>query len=223
MNPEQHDISKIDSIVVGELTSGSLHTLNNILQGIIGTAELLQSNPELTIDARMDSKAILDLAQDASFLVKKMKREGKAVVIEQVTDTRDVTHKAGKPPTNRSDIHILVSDDDPLVLKVVTGMLNALKYSTIATQDGKEALEVYRKNSEKISLVLADLAMPRMGGLQLAEQLLSDNPETIIVVMTGYLQEELGIKPDEFGLAAWIEKPITAAALEKIIKMLVGI
>ena len=67
MNPEHNEISKIDATVVGELTSGSLHTLNNLLQGIIGSAELLYSDPKLQIDAKQDAKTILELAQDAGF------------------------------------------------------------------------------------------------------------------------------------------------------------
>ena len=44
----------IDSAVVGELTHGDLHSLNNLLQGIIGLSELLNCNPDLPADARTD-------------------------------------------------------------------------------------------------------------------------------------------------------------------------
>ena len=89
-------------------------------------------------------------------------------------------------------------------------------------RDGQEALERYRENPSRVSLVLADLAMPRMSGLQLTEELLVHDPNLKIVIMTGYLQEELDINPDEFGLAAWLEKPMTAARLTGVIQPLVG-
>jgi CheY-like chemotaxis protein len=62
--------------------------------------------------------------------------------------------------------------------------------------------------------------MPRMGGLELAEKLLALQPDTKIVVMTGYLQEEFDINPDEFGLAGWLEKPMTAEKLRQVVQPL---
>jgi CheY-like chemotaxis protein len=214
----------IDSAVVGELTHGNLHSLNNLLQGIIGLSELLNCNPDLPADARTDSKVILEMAQNASDLIKKIRQasqvedaESETRVVEVIPDV-EVTK-----PENRSDVNILIVDDDPLVLKVVAGMLKAVGYSTITAQDGLEALEKYKENPDKVSLVLSDLAMPRMSGLQLAEELLADNPNLKIIIMSGYMQEEPEIDPDEFGLAAWLEKPMTAARLTAAIQPIVGV
>jgi CheY-like chemotaxis protein len=214
----------IDSAVVGELTHGNLHSLNNLLQGIIGLSELLNCNPDLPADARTDSKVILEMAQNASDLIKKIRQasqvedaESETRVVEVIPDV-EVTK-----PENRSDVNILIVDDDPLVLKVVAGMLKAVGYSTITAQDGLEALEKYKENPDKVSLVLSDLAMPRMSGLQLAEELLADNPNLKIIIMSGYMQEEPEIDPDEFGLAAWLEKPMTAARLTAVIQSIVGV
>ena len=214
----------IDSAVVGELTHGNLHSLNNLLQGIIGLSELLNCNPDLPADARTDSKVILEMAQNASDLIKKIRQasqvedaESETRVVEVIPDV-EVTK-----PENRSDVNILIVDDDPLVLKVVAGMLKAVGYSTITAQDGLEALERYKENPDKVSLVLSDLAMPRMSGLQLAEELLANNPNMKIIIMSGYMQEEPEIDPDEFGLAAWLEKPMTAARLTAVIQPIVGV
>ena len=214
----------IDSAVVGELTHGNLHSLNNLLQGSIGLSELLNCNPDLPADARTDSKVILEMAQNASDLIKKIRQasqvedaESETRVVEVIPDV-EVTK-----PENRSDVNILIVDDDPLVLKVVAGMLKAVGYSTITAQDGLEALEKYKENPDKVSLVLSDLAMPRMSGLQLAEEMLADNPNMKIIIMSGYMQEEPEIDPDEFGLAAWLEKPMTAARLTAAIQPIVGV
>lgn len=214
----------IDSAVVGELTHGNLHSLNNLLQGIIGLSELLNYNPDLPADARTDSKVILEMAQNASDLIKKIRQasqvedaESETRVVEVIPDV-EVTK-----PENRSDVNILIVDDDPLVLKVVAGMLKAVGYSTITAQDGLEALEKYKENPDKVSLVLSDLAMPRMSGLQLADELLANNPNMKIIIMSGYMQEEPEIDPDEFGLAAWLEKPMTAARLTAVIQPIVGV
>ena len=72
-------------------------------------------------------------------------------------------------------------------------------------------------------MVLADLDMPEVNGLKLSELLLKENPDLKMVVMTGYIHEELGLNPDEFGLAAWVEKPMTAARLEDVIKSILNV
>ena len=119
--------------------------------------------------------------------------------------------------------NILVVEDDPLVLSVVVGMLRALRYSPIAARDGMEGLQRYNERGSHISLVLADLVMPRMGGLQLAVEILARNPGARVFAMTGYLKEEMEIDPEDFGLAGWLEKPITGARLEQIVQAEVGI
>ncbi|MCK5301640.1 MAG: response regulator [Candidatus Thorarchaeota archaeon] len=214
----------IDSAIVGELTHDDLHSFNNLLQGIIGLSELLNCNPDLPPDARTDSKVILEMAQNASDLIKRIRQASRVEDAESETRVVEVTPDVEVPkPKSRSDVNILIVDDDPLVLKVVAGMLKAVGYSTITAQDGLEALEKYKENPDKVSLVLSDLAMPRMSGLQLAEELLADNPNLKIIIMSGYMQEEPEIDPDEFGLAAWLEKPMTAARLTAAIQPIVGV
>jgi len=213
---------KKDAMVVGELTAGALHALNNLMQGIVGLAELLNSNPNLPEDARMDAQGILQIAEDASTQIRKLRESTKKTAAPK-TDITEVSKPKTPTSTKRSDIKILVAEDDPLVLNVVVGMLRALGYTAIPTTDGVEANEKYKEIQNEVSLVLADLVMPRMGGLQLAEELLARNAEVKIVVMTGYIREELDIDPTEFGLAGWLEKPMTAARLEQIIKSVVGV
>ncbi len=224
MAPEKQDAQKSFSTVVGELTSGDLHSLNNFLQGIVGLSELLHSNPNLPHDAKMDAQAILGIAEDASKLIRKMRDARKVVPSSPPAEVSvPVAEAISPPPKSRRDMNILVAEDDPLVLNVVVGMLKALGYNPIPTQDGIEARDKWNESKDEITLVLADLVMPRMGGLQLAEELLAADSSVKIVVMTGYLREELDIDPDEFGLSGWLEKPMTAARLEQVIASVVGI
>jgi CheY-like chemotaxis protein len=224
MTHEKKEAEKRDASVIGELTSGDLHSLNNLLQGIVGLSELLASNPDLPQDAKMDAQAILGIAEDASNLTRKMREARKATMTPTAVEVSTPVVDAKTPSIKRrSEVNILVAEDDPLVLNVVVGMLKALGYKPIPTKDGVEAWEKFKEIKDDISLVLADLVMPRMGGLQLAEELLASDPEVKIVVMTGYLREELDINPDEFGLAGWLEKPMTAARLEQIIQSVAGV
>jgi CheY-like chemotaxis protein len=223
MAPEKRDAQKSFSTVVGELTSGDLHSLNNFLQGIVGLSELLYSNPNLPYDAKMDAQVILGIAEDASEFIRKMRDAQKVTPSSPPADVSEPVAKAVPSATkSRRDMKILVAEDDPLVLNVVVGMLKALGYNPIPTKDGIEARDKWNEIKDDVSLVLADLVMPRMGGLELAEELLAADSSVKIVVMTGYLREEADIDPDEFGLSGWIEKPMTAARLEQVIVSVVG-
>jgi CheY-like chemotaxis protein len=215
MSADNLEISKIGSAVVGEVTSSSLHSLKNYLQGIIGLSEILDATPEMPADARSDAKAILKIAEEAAELVNQMRAAARKH--EPSTGQSSTSIAVQLAPTKRSDVNILVVDDDPLVLRVVAGMLKALGYGTVVASGGKEAYEKYLEEPESISIVLADLDMPEISGLNLTELLLKEDPNLKIIVMTGYIHEELGLNPDEFGLAAWLEKPMTASRLETVI------
>jgi CheY-like chemotaxis protein len=215
------ETSKIHKAIAGELTYGVLHSLNNLLQGIVGLSEILGSYPNLPKEAKLDIKAISDLAHEASVQVKHI-HEATSLPLEPERVVERPA-KVSVAPKSRSEVKILVAEDDPLVLKVIAGMLKALGYSVITATDGAEALEKYLQNKDTISLILADLDMPKKSGLQMAEEILTSVPDMKIIVMTGYIHQELEINPSEFGLAAWLEKPMTATRLEGVIKPLVGI
>jgi CheY-like chemotaxis protein len=217
------EAKKKDSAIVGEITSGALHSLNNLLQGIVGLAELLSNNTKLPEDVKLDAKMILEIADDASEIINKMRESSKATLSAKPAEKVPATSPKATTGLQRKNVKILVAEDDPMVLNVVTGMLKALGYVPIGTKDGAEAFEKYKEIKDQIDLVLADMVMPRLGGLELAEQLLNLNPNVKIVVMTGYIKEELDINPNEFGLSGWLEKPMTATRLEQVIKPIVGV
>jgi CheY-like chemotaxis protein len=223
MEQSKKEDPKRDSTVIGELTSGHLHKLNNFLQGIVGLSELLNSNPNLPEDAKMDVQAILEISENASDLIRKMRESRRAAAKPSEVVSEITPATAPSPTKTRKEVNILVAEDDPLVLNVVVGMLKALGYNPIPTKDGTEARDKFNEIKDDLSLVLADLVMPKMGGLQLAEELLALDKSVKIIVMTGYIREELEINPDEFGLAGWLEKPMTAARLEQLIESVVGI
>jgi CheY-like chemotaxis protein len=210
-----------DSTIIGHITGGVLHDFNNVLQGIIGLAEMLDADPSVPEKAKLSMKAIRRLGENATLLVQKIDTEGQnqPPTLEQKTK-ETIAAKTDTKSLPKNKLSILVAEDDPLVLNVITGMLKHFGYDIIGATDGDEAFRAFCEHSERIALVLTDLAMPRMGGLELAEKLLAQRPDTKIVVMTGYLQEEFDINPDEFGLAGWLEKPMTAEKLRQVVQPL---
>ena len=205
-----------DSSLAGHITIGVLHEFNNVLQGIIGLAEMLDADPSIPHKAKIITKAIRRLGQNASQMVQSFGESDRSPD-DAADSVAAATAAVVTKPVNDHKLSILVVEDDALVLSVVTGMLKHLGYSTVDATDGEEGFRILNDNADKIGLVITDMVMPRLGGLELAKRILESRPGTKIVVMTGYLQDENRIDPDEFGLEAWLEKPMTADRLRLVV------
>jgi CheY-like chemotaxis protein len=119
---------------------------------------------------------------------------------------------------------ILVADDDASVLKMTKLRLEHEGYEVVAAGDGEEVLRVVSANGP-IDLILLDLRMPKLDGLQVCQRLKAD-PETspipimLFTASEGFL-ERVADLCIELGAADWIKKPFRSQELlEKIRKIL---
>jgi DNA-binding NtrC family response regulator len=80
---------------------------------------------------------------------------------------------------------VLVVDDDPGLLGVVSAMLRAGGYSVMAAENGEEALAAAAAHKGTIDLLLTDVVMPGIQGPELAEQLGALRPQMRVVLMSG--------------------------------------
>ncbi len=103
-------------------------------------------------------------------------------------------------------LKILVVDDESHVLSVITSMLLHHGYHPIEAPDGTEALEVFRH--ENPAIVITDINMPDMDGLELLTRIKEKSPEACVAIMTGYGSEELAIKALRNGASNYFKKPI---------------
>lgn len=79
---------------------------------------------------------------------------------------------------------VLVVDDDAVIRKMVRLLLECTDHVVLEARDGVEALEVARAHRGRIDLLLTDLEMPRMGGLELARLFAQHRPATPVVYMS---------------------------------------
>jgi CheY-like chemotaxis protein len=93
-------------------------------------------------------------------------------------------------------------------------MLQRLGYTVLKAIDGKEAVEVYKNNQEKIDLVILDMVMPYNGG-RTFEQLKKINSDLKIMLTSGYT-EDYGIRDFlQQGCVGFLQKPFDAKALSQ--------
>jgi DNA-binding NtrC family response regulator len=81
---------------------------------------------------------------------------------------------------------ILVVDDEPVVLRSVTGALAMAGFRVIVAENGAAGLEAFMAAPDEISLVLTDVVMPFMSGTDLVGRIREIRPNAKIVLMSGY-------------------------------------
>lgn len=116
------------------------------------------------------------------------------------------------------DETILIVDDQISILEVAERSLKRLGYRTYTAQDGLEALEVFDKYASEISLVLADLIMPRMGGRDLFFELQKRSPRPRVLLMSGYSQESWAGELLNQGAKGFLPKPYDMDSLSRAVR-----
>ncbi len=81
---------------------------------------------------------------------------------------------------------VLVIDDEPAVRDTAKAVLEASGYTVLMGIDGEDGLNVYRREQDRIDLVLLDLSLPRMSGGEVWKELLAADPLIKVIVITGY-------------------------------------
>jgi CheY-like chemotaxis protein len=118
---------------------------------------------------------------------------------------------------------ILVVDDEEIVRQTARHTLERYGYKTLTAKDGASAVDVYRRQPDDIGLVLLDLTMPVMNGEEALRHMQLINPRVRVLLTSGYNEVEAVQRFSGKGLAGFIQKPYTAAALaEKVKEVLVG-
>ena len=112
---------------------------------------------------------------------------------------------------------ILLVDDDPRVLEPTKELLESMGHSVDLARDGQEAYERFKASSNRWDIVITDLVMPRMGGLESAIKMRELRPDFPVIFATGYDQSLVLEKTREMDNATLIGKPFNPDELDQII------
>lgn len=118
-----------------------------------------------------------------------------------------VSGRSATPP------RILVVDDEEVVRIVVSDFLARLGYSVDSASDGDEALDKLRRTPEAYGLVVLDLTMPTLGGVEVVRIMKAEDLDVPVLLTSGFSLRELPPELAETG-ATFIQKPYSMAALE---------
>jgi DNA-binding NtrC family response regulator len=110
---------------------------------------------------------------------------------------------------------ILIADDDPQILRLFGNILSQEGYRITTVERGEAAVEKVRR--EVFDLVLTDLAMGAVGGLEILEAAKRAHPETLVVIVTGHPSVESSVAALKKGAHDYILKPVSRADLLQLV------
>ena len=111
---------------------------------------------------------------------------------------------------------ILVVDDEESLRRVTQAQLEQAGYRVVTAANGCEALEVLEKAPQ--DLLLADLMMPKLSGLELLKRTRADYPETIVILVTAFATVESAVEAMKIGAYDYITKPVHPDALLLVVQ-----
>jgi len=143
------------------------------------------------------------------------------IYLPTISEHRDGKQKDA-PEIAGGNESILIVDDEESVANVIKRMLERLGYSVEIKTSSINALKAFRKNPEKYDLVITDLTMPSMNGLQLARRLNEKRAGIPVILITGYGEEVTAQMQKEHGIREILGKPIVLVELATTIRKVVA-
>lgn len=108
---------------------------------------------------------------------------------------------------------VLVVDDEPEAVELLVEFLSSKGYEVLTATSGEEALR--RVKEDRPHLVLLDIRMPKMSGLEVLKRIREIDPEMGIIMVTAVNEEDVGRQALELGAFDYIVKPLDLKYLER--------
>ena len=114
---------------------------------------------------------------------------------------------------------VLVAEDEEGVRKLVCEVLEEFGYTVLQAEDGAAALEIAAEEGRKIDLLLSDVVMPRVNGIELTKRMKRQFPDLKVVLMSGYADDST--IPDTIQKlgAPFLPKPFSPGTLTQTLRM----
>ena len=113
---------------------------------------------------------------------------------------------------------ILIGDDEAPVLRVLQRILKRSGYAVLSAVDGQEAVDVFQAHDGTVDLVILDVTMPRLSGVEAATRIRALAPDIKIMVSSGYDAGTATSDAPEGVVDGFLQKPFTPDQLRASIK-----
>jgi len=136
-------------------------------------------------------------------------------ILFPVVDGVEAIHTTPKEITPKDDFNmsILLVDDDASIREVAQAILMREGFAVESASDGQKAFDLFKANPNKYNLIVTDLSMPIMSGIELCQAIRASGSDIPIMLSTGHLDIEDQQKYENIGITKSIQKPWTANEL----------
>ena len=118
--------------------------------------------------------------------------------------------------TNSVNTRVLLVDDEEEFLALLAKRLETRNLKVSKAASGEDAIEIV--NKQDFDVILLDLAMPGMDGLETLQKIKNDHPEADVIILTGHGTIQAGIEAMKLGADDFLEKPVDINVLMEKIK-----
>ena len=131
------------------------------------------------------------------------------------SEKKIIEEKKPAGDTLRGTETVLFVDDEDMIIEVAEELFEELGYKVLTTGSGREAIETYEKNKERIDMVLLDMVMPDMSGGETYDKLKEINPDVKVLLASGYSMNGTATEIMDRGCNGFIQKPFKMKELSQ--------
>jgi PAS domain S-box-containing protein len=117
---------------------------------------------------------------------------------------------------------VLVVDDEETVRTVTARMLEKFGFKVLTASDGQQGVDVYRKHTKEISVVVLDMTMPRLSGEEAFTEMRRIRPDARVILTSGYNEQDATNRFAGKGLAGFLQKPFKPDVLYEKLMTVIG-
>jgi PAS domain S-box-containing protein len=122
-------------------------------------------------------------------------------------DTRDEKEPETEPEKLLGYEHVLFVDDDLAIVNVTSRVMQRNGYKVTTCTDGQEALDCFLAHRDELDIVVTDMTMPKLSGIELADAIHKERPELPIILCTGHRENITAEDLEAGGVQELVEKP----------------
>ena len=134
-----------------------------------------------------------------------------------VDEARPKTVVPIQPPPRRMET-VMIVEDEEIVRELVCQVLSEHGYDVLCASNGLEALRMSEERRGRISLLVTDVVMPQMGGLELSRRLTALRPDLKVLYVSGYSEDDMSEQGVLSADMEFLEKPFTPQAITKKVR-----
>jgi CheY-like chemotaxis protein len=136
--------------------------------------------------------------------------------MEKITEGSSSSHQRAHPRST-----ILVVEDEKHMLRLLKSTLSEHGLVVFTAADGDEAIDTYRRHKTEIDIVLLDVGLPKVKGMDVLYKMKGEKPDVRIVISSGYLEPELKTEIQKAGVEHIIQKPYVVDEVAQMIRRLI--